>query len=633
MKAPAVTTIDFETKKIQGRPVYPPVPVGFSIKTPKMKKPIYHRWGHPTKNNCTLVQAKKILQTAWKDKTQKLFYNAKFDLDVANTHMGCRMLEWNEYHDAMFLVFLNDPHAKSLGLKPQAEKLLGMKPDERDEVTEWLKKNSGIKLQKGEKWGAYISEAPGDIVGKYADGDVIRTEAVFKLLYPKIVDDGMQHAYERELKLVPVFLDNEREGLLIDTKRLKKDIPMYHKAMKDVEKWLCKRLKAKDVNFDADIDVSNLLNDNGIVTDWTLTKTGKLSVSKKNLTKDKYKDEKVFLALGYRNRLKTCLSMFMEPWLIQASANNNRIHPNWNQVRQPKAGKEDNKGTRTGRPSCDNPNLLNLSKSFYDRGDAYEHPKFIKDLPELPLVRKYTLPDEGCIWIHRDYNQQELRILAHFEDGSILAAYQEDVDLDVHDFVQSEIKRIRGKLYDRVSVKTINFGKIYGQGLGALAEKMNTTVEEVKSIRDAQNKALPGLKVLEDAIKETSRAGDPIVTWGGRLYYVEPPQYVEKFKREMTFEYKLINYLVQGSAADITKEAIVRYHYTGAGYVKRVKRKGRFLVTVYDEINICVPKEHLKTENAILKECMESIELDVHMRSDCKIGKSWGDLTKYKETA
>ena len=235
------------------------------------------------------------------------------------------------------------------------------------------------------------------------------------------------------------------------------------------------------------------------------------------------------------------------------------------------------------------------------------------------------MPDKGHKWLHRDYNQQELRILAHFEEGAILKAYQKDPDMDIHTFVQSEIKRLMKRDIDRSSVKTMNFGKLYGQGLGSLAEKLDTTVEEVKSIRDSQNKALPGLKELEDAIKATSKAGNPIVTWGGRVYYVEPPKFVEKFGREMTFEYKLINYLVQGSAADATKEAIIRYN--------DAKDKGRFLVTVYDEINISAPAgdRAVKREMKILQECMEGLDFDVHMKSDGKVGDSWGNLTKYQE--
>lgn len=626
-RSPAVDTVDFETFGIEQRPAYPPVPVGVSIKTPSDKKPRYYAWAHPTGNNCTKAQAIKALRAVWQSPRPKVFHNAKFDMDVAETHMGMKPLKWDMFHDTMFLMFLHNPHALNLGLKPVAEELLGMKPEERDTVTEWLKAKSGIKLAKGERWGKYIAYAPGDIVGKYADGDVIRTERLFKHIYPMIIKEGMGEAYDRERKLLPIFLESERKGIRLDVAALRRDVALYQSAMDTVESWLRKCLGNKTLNLDADNDVGACLDECGIVTEWVLTKTGKRSVSKKNMTIDLFNDKKVFYVLGYRNRLKTCLSMFMEPWLLEAERTGGHIHPNWNQVRQPKGG-SDTQGTRTGRPSCNNPNLLNLSKSFNDRGDDYEHPKFIKQLPELPLVRRYTIPDKGSVWIHRDYNQQELRILAHFEDGSILQAYRDEPTLDIHTFVQDEITRLRGTKPDRVTVKTLNFGKIYGQGLGSLAEKLNTDVASVKSIRDAQNKALPGLKILEDAIKDNAKAGNPIVTWGGRVYYAEEPEFVEKFNRVMSFEYKLINYLIQGSAADITKEAIIRFYYH-----KKRKAAWHFLVTVYDEINICAPKAEEKEAMKLLRQCMESIELDVPMLTDGKVGKNWADLTKYKEVA
>lgn len=620
MKAPDVITIDFETKGIQQRPEYPPLPVGFSIKNPTDKKSRYYAWGHPTKNNCTLEQAKKVLQKAWKSKTPLLFHNAKFDVDVAQTHMDVGDIKWDRIHDTQFLLFLDDPHAMSLALKPSAARLLKMPPGERDAVKEWVVANVPEAKKKVSTWGAYIWMAPGDLVGKYADGDVIRTEKLFKYLWPRISVAGMQLAYNRERMLMPIFLESERKGLRVDLEALRRDIPIYNKQLEKVEAWLRKRIGIKEINFDSDREVAHALDYEGIVTDWVLTKTGQKSTSKKFMTIDKFKDKKVFLALGYRNRLVTCLRMFMEDWLKKGEANNGYIHPNWNQVRQPK-GEDDTKGTRTGRPSCDNPNLLNLSKSFEDRGDDYTHPTFIKGLLPLPLVRQYTLPDRGCEWVHLDYNQQELRLLAHFENEQLMAAYRKDPRMDMHTYIQEAVRNITGKSFDRVSIKTMVFGRIYGQGLGGLAEKLKVSVSEVKEVRDAQNKALPGLPDIDKEIKDMAKRGEPIVTWGGRVYYVEPPKYVEKFNREMTFEYKLLNYLIQGSAADCTKEAIIRYCY-------HPDRKGRFVVTVYDEINICVPKKYVKQEMKLLKACMESIEVDVPMLTDCKTGTSWGTLKK-----
>lgn len=616
MKAPAVITIDFETAGIQSRPEYPPKPVGVSIKLVG-KTAKYYGWGHPTKNTCTFEEAKNALKNVWNTDVPLLMHHAKFDLDVAQTHMGMGDISWGRVHDTQFLLFLNDPHAPSLALKPSAERLLNIKPDERDAVKDWVIANVPAAQKKPSTWGAYICMAPADLVGKYANKDTDMTEKLFKHLYPLIEKEGMLDAYNRERQLMPIFLENERRGLRVDLKALRRDIPLYHKELEKAEKWLYKRLGC-ELNLDSDAELAEALNSAGIVTAWEMTKTGKRSTSKKTMTIEKFKDKKFFLVLGYRNRLTTCLRMFMEPWLQKGEASGGFIKPTWNQVRQPK-GDDGSKGTRTGRPSCDDPNLLNIAKSFEDRGDDYTHPTFLKDLLPLPLIRRYTLPDDGCVWLHRDYNQQELRILAHFEDGAILKAYKNDPRMDIHTFVQDEIRRITHMELDRVTVKTLNFGFIYSMGLGSLAAKLRRPVEEVKQIRDAQQKALSGLPELSKAIK--AQAAEGVRTWGGRVYYTEPPKFVEKFNREMTFEYKLLNYIIQGSAADATKEAIIRYQNSP-------NRRGRLLVTVYDEINVCVPKRFAKEEMKLLQECMEGLEFDVPLLTDGKAGTSWGNLEK-----
>lgn len=624
MKAPEAYTLDFETFGIEARPEYPPVPVGLSVKGFEFKKPQYFAWGHATENNCDKKTAARVLKKIWYSNKPMVFQHAKFDVDVAQIHFDLPEVDWQRIHDTLYLIFFHDPHAKSLSLKPAAEAILGIKPKERDILEDWIVKNVPEAKKKPSTWGAYIQRAPGGLTGRYANGDVDRTDRLYKYLLPRIAEAGMLEAYDRERQLMPIFLASEREGMRVNLAALKKDIKIYEKQRTRAEAWLRNKLniKASDFNFDADEDVGDVLHKNKAVKKWVMTPGGSRSVAKKNLTIDQFRDKKLFLALNYRNKLQTCLGHFMEPWLEKGTRNDGYIMPNWNQVRQPK-GSDDSKGTRTGRPSCDNPNFLNVSKDFEINRDGFTHPTFIRGLEHLPLVRKYALPDEGEVWLHRDFNQQELRILAHFEDGPIMQAYLEDPTLDLHQFVKDEIMRISHRDIDRTSVKTMNFGKIYGMGLGALATSLRTSVAETKAIRDTQDAAMPSLPEMEKAIKELAKAGLPIVTWGGRVYYVEKPTYVKKYKRVMTFEYKLLNYLVQGSAADATKEALIRYH-NAAG-------KSRFLVTVYDEINISAPKSALKKEMKTLKDCMESLEFDVPLKSDGKIGPNWGSLQKYKE--
>lgn len=606
--------IDFETVGIEKRPEYPPAPVGFSIKEPGDRRSRYYAWGHPVGNNCSPVDAKRVLKSVW-DKPL-LFHNAKFDYDVATTHMGMKPLPWDKLHDTMYLAFLNDPHSASFGLKPQSEVVLGLPSDERDLLKEWIIANIPEARQKPSEWGRYICRAPGDMVGKYADGDVLRTDKLFKKLYPQILRDGMGVAYDRERRLMPILLQNEKEGVRLDMPRLASDIKVYEAALAKVEGWLLKRLKTPGLNLDSNEELADAIQRVDPKAEFFLTATGQRSVSKESLAQA-VKDKNLFLALGYRSRLTTCMGTFMRPWLAIGERTGGRLLPSWSQTRQSKTEK-DSKGARTGRLICAEPNLLNLSKDFEGRNDGYTHPTFL-DVPTLPLVRVYLLPDVGGVWCHRDYNQQELRILGHFEDGSLCRQYNEDPTLDVHDFVKDEIKRILNIIAERRQTKIMNFGMIYGMGNGKLAEGMGVPVDEAKKLKNAQRAALPDLGSLEKSIKQRGQAGEAIRTWGGRLYYTEPKKVIKG--RLCSFEYKLLNYLIQGSAADCTKEAVIRYH--------DVKRDGRFLVTVYDEINNSAPKKAFKQEMKLMQEVMQSIEFDVPMLSDGKVGPNWGELQKH----
>lgn len=620
----AYPTVDFETEGIQKRPLYPPKPVGVSILMPE-QKPQYLAWGHATGNNCTESFARTTLREIWMRAPGMIFHNGKFDVDVAEAHLGLKMPRWDRIHDTLFLLFLDDPHARSLSLKPSAERILGMKADERDELKKWILANVAAARQKPSEWAAYMAEAPGTLVGKYSNGDTLRTERLFRKIHPQIVTAGMQQAYDRERRLMPILLASERAGLRVNVPALQRDVKKYAAALERVDGWIRKHLKAPELNIDSNDELALSFKRAGY-TNFSKTAGGNDSVSKVSLLQA-IDNPRLLSAIGYHNRMSTCLNTFMLPWIAIGSRNHGRIHTQWHQVRSGH-GEDKFKGARTGRAIASEPNLLNLAKSFIDRDDGYVHPKFIADLPELPLVRQYVLPDDGQIFAHRDYNQQELRVLAHFEDGTLLRAYNADPTLDMHEFVRQEIKRVRGVLLERRPVKILNFGMIYGMGLAKLALSLKVEYDQAKEVRNAQRAALPdvvGKQGLEANIKRIGEAGDPIRTWGGRLYYSETPKIIDGHTQR--FEYKLLNYLIQGSSADLTKEAVIRYHE------HPMKKEGRFLVTVYDEINASMPKEPsaLKREMMALRESMESVELDVKLLSDGKIGPSWGALKKFDD--
>ena len=151
-------------------------------------------------------------------------------------------------------------------------------------------------------------------------------------------------------------------------------------------------------------------------------------------------------------------------------------------------------------------------------------------------------------------------------------------------------------------------------------------MKTAKEFKNVHAQALPGMKIVNDEIKRLVGRGLPIVTWGGRLYHPEPKTFDKETGRWRDYVYKLLNYLVQGSAADLTKQAIIDW-YNDPRRDPRVK----FLVTVYDEINISAPIEVAVQQMQVLKECMERDRISVPMLSAGKWGWSWGEVVGMKK--
>lgn len=632
-------TFDFETKGIKSRPEYPPAPVGLSIAYGD-EPPRYYAFGHLSGgNNCTEAEARGALQFALESNEPLLCHNAKFDLAVAHERWGLHMPRWDRVHDTMFLVFLLDPHARTTALKPLAADLLGMPPEEQDAVAEWvwahrarILQETGERVASKARTGAHIWCAPGDLVGAYANGDVIRTKRLYDHMRPLVSRYGMDAAYDRERRLLPILMENERLGLRVDRRALEGAIEIYGRAFDRAEDMLRARLGAPGLNFDADRDVSEVLLARGIVPEdqWVMTKgradgSGKqLSMSKDNLHPDQFTGPggaEVASVLGYRNRLATCLKLFMRPWAEQAARTGGVIHTNWHQTRSIEAG-----GARTGRPSTSDHNFLNLAKSWGGRDDGYAHPAFA-GLPELPLVRTFILPDAGCRWVHRDFSGQELRVFAHYEQGDLHGRYAGDPHTDPHEFVGAELIRVAGREIERPRVKTLNFQGLYGGGVPALQRKLRCSQAEAKELKVFHDQALPGRKILVEEIKRVIRQGLPVRTIGDRLYFCEPPGPDGRSK-----DYKLINYIIQGSAADLTKQSIIDWYEANASL--DAHRRARFLVTVYDENNISAPERYAREHMLMLREIMNTprLGMTVPMLSDGKWGESWGTVKKITDT-
>ena len=588
MPVKPLPTIDFETHAINGSPAFnPPEPVGVSVRLPDLGT-VYLGWGHPEGNNCTKQDAYNLLEKVW---DEHVGHNAtRFDIPVGMKHFG--LPEPKRVEDTLYQLFLHEPLSPNLSLKPSAARLLNMPATEQDAVRQWLIAH-GVVGSTDKDWGAHIAKAPGGLVGTYANGDTNRTWLLHELLYPKIIDAGMSEAYERELQLAPILNANELEGVWVDLPRLERDSVIYEAAYARVNKEIIKLLKCSpDINLNSGEELAAAIQSSGKcdISRWPKTPTGKLSTAVDNLFVA-ITDPKLYKLLAYRSPLHTCLTTFMRPWIIQARATGGLVHPQWNAVRGATGG------TRTGRLSSFAPNFQNIPKEF----DDVEIPS---GYPPLPFMRVYVLPRPGEVFVSADFHSQEVRVLGHFAEGAIQQIYRDNPGADVHQVAADLIRDYTGLELTRKQVKIIAFTILYGGGVSRLAASLGVPYDHAYRMRQAYMSVLVGVEALQDDVTAIGKRGETVRSWGGRVLHGPDGR-----------AYALVNYLIQGSAADQTKEAVIRLE--------------EFYIQVHDEICMSFKPKELKQGIKRMRWAMEDMKgWDIPMRIEVSTGKNWHEMEK-----
>lgn len=610
MERPVV--LDFETLGIGPRPEsYPPRPVGLAIQIPGTK-PVYYAWGHPGglrgNHPHAEAEARRLVEKVWSGKDPLLFHNAAFDLAVAARWWRLPWPQAERIEDTKILAFLGDPERKNLGLKPLAEELLGEKPTERDELRDWIV--SYVPGATRKTWGAFISEAPGVLTSPYAIGDVSRTGKLWRRL--RKVGREMPEAYLRERRLLRVMEEASERGMPVDRGELTRILEVSQHELERLEAALRKRLRAPSLDLDKRRDLADALERARLVGTWELTQKTQERKTDLDALSRTVSDPKVVKLLEQRSALKQRADV-ARTWEA-ISRKDGRVHttwnttPTWHASQRHKQGPEGSEswvsslerqgGARTGRMSS-TPNLQNIQK---------------RDTTLRALVRA----PRGRVLLGGDFAQQEFRILAHFEDGKLAQAYREDPNLDVHTRVQELVLETTGVDWGRDPLKTTGFGILYGRGVPAVAAALAISADQGYALRQHYHRALPGVRALDRELRALARKGKPIWTWGRRRYFCEKPQIEEgPYGPEIvrTFEYKLMNTLIQGSAADHLKETVLAFDAAGLHPI----------LFVHDEIVCEEPKPGPSVEQFI--EIMESVgPFRVPMRASGAKGATWADL-------
>lgn len=412
----------------------------------------------------------------------------------------------------------------------------------------------------------------------------------------------MKQAYYNELALMPHILGMERRGVHLDIEALKRDVDYYFLKLEELDEQICAKVK-RQVDVDSNAELADAVEAAGLSTGFATTPTGKRSTAKESLI-GAIGDVELLGDLLVRGSIATCLRTFMHPWLLQAQ-NHGKLFIRWNQIRN-----YSETGARTGRLSS-SPNLQNIPVTWEALKAQLDKIGYTLKFP-LPNVRQYIVPAPGMIFVGRDYSAQEMKLLAHFTNGALLESLKADPGRDIH-LIAADIAGITRKV-----AKTLGFAVLYGAGVGRIAESLSISVGEATSIKRRYLTALPEIKTFQQQLTEAGKSGKAVETLGGRQYHVQAPAVVKGVFK--TFEYKLTNYKIQGSAADQTKRAMLDFCEQGVG---------ELVLSVHDQLVIQVRDGDIDHGRETLKRAVNGAYQEIlryEVRSDESVGTNFGAM-------
>jgi len=236
-------------------------------------------------------------------------------------------------------------------------------------------------------------------------------------------------------------------------------------------------------------------------------------------------------------------------------------------------------------------------------------------------IRKAFIPEPGCLFFSADYSQIELRVMAHLSgDENMIKVFRENKDLHAATAAHIYKKPIEEISRDeRTKSKRANFGIIYGITVFGLAERLGISRDESKLLIDGFFETFPQVKDYMNKAIERAREKEYAETLYGRRRYLPDIKSHNTTVRNFA-ERNAINAPIQGTAADIIKEAMIHIY-------KRFKSEGirsKMILQVHDELNFSVyPEEKERVEEIVLYEMQNAINMRVPLVADCGWGNNW----------
>jgi len=527
----------------------------------------------------------------------KIFHNGMYDvcwLRAAGVKINGHIV------DTMVMASLIDENRLSYTLNSISYEFLGEVKDEK------------ALVEAAQSWGidpkSEMYKLPAMYVGNYAEKDARLTLELFKVLSREVQKQNLQNVFDLETQLFPCLIDMKFKGVRVDIDRAHK----LKQQLTAQENELLLKVK-QETGIETQIWAARSIATVFDKLDLHYERTEKSLAP--SFTKNFLQEHKhpIVQMIAKAREINKAHTTFIDT--ILKFEYKGRIHADINPIRS------DQGGTVTGRFSYANPNLQQIPARNKELG---------------PMIRSLFIPEEGHKWGCFDYSQQEPRLVVHYAATTEPICFDQSVTKIVEEFKSNSVdfhKTVADMAgISRDQAKTINLGLFYGMGKAKLQAELGlNTKEEAENLFNQYHTNVPFVKELMNKTSAHAQTSGSIGTLLGRrcrfnkwepatfgmhtaMSFEEAERTYGRGRIRRAMTYKALNKLIQGSAADMTKKAMLDLY--NEGIIPHIQ--------IHDELDISVIDDNQAKK---IVEIMESaVTLAIPNKVDYESGETWGDI-------
>ena len=511
----------------------------------------------------------------------KIGHNIKYDIKVLDKYQ-CPV---NSFDDTMLM-----SHCINAGRERHS----------LDSITKNLLNHETIKLKdligSGKKERSF-KDIPINLAAKYAAEDADMTFRVWKILKKELIKQSVYSVYQNiDKPMIPVLIDAELKGVEVDKPQLQKLSQFFEKKLSELENKIFSMAGIK-FNIASPKQLGEILFEKLKIPSGKKNKSGGFQTGADILEDLSSKGFEIASYLLEWRKISKLKSTYSDSLMLHINKLTGRVHTSFNLA-----------GTSTGRLSSSDPNLQNIP---------------IRDA-EGKKIREAFVAREGSKLLSLDYNQIELRLLAHIADVKGLK-YAFKNNIDIHSSTASQIFKVPLRQVDpslRRKAKAINFGIIYGISAFGLSRNLKITRSEAQEFIDNYFKQFPEIRDYMNATVENAKKFGFVTTLFNRKIHL--PNIGTKGAVGGFAERAAINAPIQGSASDIIKRAMIKIHE----FLKSSNLDAGLLLQVHDELifetdNNIVDVVQNKVSQIMEHATLPYLDLDVPLKVEGGHGLNW----------